>query len=115
MKCVMFLLLRRPKPAHSFILLPITFLSVVFERIADTIVYFDTPFGSRIEAELSGDCQTRNAATVFTALLQLRDAGFVFTDEDVARGFAGVCAITGLAGRWMKTWRFSADCSRYRT
>ena len=68
-----------------------------FERIADTIVYFDTPFGSRIEAELSGDCQTRNAA-----LLQLRDAGFVFTDEDVARGFAGVCAITGLAGRWMK-------------
>ena len=73
-----------------------------FERIADTIVYFDTPFGSRIEAELSGDCQTRNAATVFTALLQLRDAGFVFTDEDVARGFAGVCAITGLAGRWMK-------------
>lgn len=71
-------------------------------RTPHAITYTDTPFGSRIEAELTGDCQTRNAATILTALLQLRQAGFSIPDEAVLRGFARVCTLTGLSGRWMR-------------
>lgn len=71
-------------------------------RSSETVTYLDTPFGPRITAQLSGECQTRNAATIFTALLQLRQAGFDIPDDAVARGFAEVCSLTGLAGRWMR-------------
>lgn len=70
-------------------------------RTPATVTYHDTPFGPSIEAELTGDCQTRNAATILTALLQLRKAGFTIPDDAVIRGFATVCELTGLAGRWM--------------
>lgn len=66
------------------------------------ITYVDTPFGASVISQLSGDCQTRNAATIMTSLMLLRDMGIAFTDEDVRRGFAEVCSLTGLAGRWMQ-------------
>ena len=67
-----------------------------------SISYYDTPFGSCIEGQLSGDCQVHNAATIFTALTILRESGFTFSDDDVAYGFANVCNLTGLIGRWMR-------------
>ena len=70
-------------------------------RTPATVTYHETPFGPSIETELTGDCQTRNAATILTALLQLRRAGFTIPDDAVLRGFATVCELTGLAGRWM--------------
>lgn len=73
-----------------------------FERQADHITYFDTPFGARLDAALSGDCQTRNAATILAALLRLRQIGLHIPDSAVAGGMANVCELTGLAGRWMK-------------
>ncbi|MDE6503255.1 MAG: bifunctional folylpolyglutamate synthase/dihydrofolate synthase, partial [Muribaculaceae bacterium] len=71
-------------------------------RSLEETTYIGTPFGNTVKAALSGHCQTRNAATIFTALLQLRKAGYNITDEAVARGFARVCDMTGLAGRWMR-------------
>ncbi|THG54782.1 folylpolyglutamate synthase/dihydrofolate synthase family protein [Muribaculum caecicola] len=65
------------------------------------IVYNNTPFG-RLTGELSGSCQLLNAATIITALEVLRKKGIKFSDADVQCGFANVCSLTGLAGRWMK-------------
>lgn len=65
------------------------------------LVYEGTPFGT-VEGELAGDCQFKNAATIMTALEQLRSIGYSISDEAVREGFAHVCSLTGLAGRWMK-------------
>ncbi len=64
------------------------------------IRYVDTPFGT-IDGELSGDCQTENAATVLASLVVLARNFPDLDDEAVREGFARVCSITGLKGRWM--------------
>lgn len=61
-------------------------------------IYFNTPYGT-IEGELTGECQTRNAATVLTSL-QFMEKCFIIPDEAVRRGFANVTQLTGLMGRW---------------
>ncbi|MDE6491340.1 MAG: bifunctional folylpolyglutamate synthase/dihydrofolate synthase [Muribaculaceae bacterium] len=63
-------------------------------------IYGGTEFGT-ISGALGGECQPRNAATVLTALSQLRRLGWNIPDEAVSQGFAGVCRLTGFAGRWM--------------
>ncbi|MDE5553886.1 MAG: bifunctional folylpolyglutamate synthase/dihydrofolate synthase [Muribaculaceae bacterium] len=73
----------------------------VVERLNDYILYKGTPWGD-IRSELCGDCQTKNAATIMCALLRLGEQGFNIGAEAVAKGFANVCELTGLAGRWMK-------------
>lgn len=64
-------------------------------------VYSTRTFG-RIHGQLTGEWQHRNAATIIEAVKQLRAAGYKITDDAVAQGFAEVCTLTGLAGRWMK-------------
>ena len=56
-------------------------------------------FGN-LYGELGGFCQQKNANTVLCCLPLLRKAGFSFTDKDVKEGFAHVCELTGLMGRW---------------
>lgn len=51
--------------------------------------------------ELSGDCQVKNANTVLAAISELRRLGLKIHDSAVVDGFAGVCELTGLRGRWM--------------
>lgn len=63
-------------------------------------IYHGTPWGD-ITGELSGDCQPRNANTIFHALECLRDLGVEITGKDVAQGFGNVTGLTGLMGRWM--------------
>lgn len=65
------------------------------------ILYRNTPFGD-ITGELSGNYQQLNAATIITSLEVMRNIGFDISDANVQSGFANVCRITGLAGRWMK-------------
>lgn len=65
------------------------------------ISYIGTKWGD-INGELSGDCQTKNAATILCALEQLENLGYKITADSVAKGFSNVCSLTGLAGRWMK-------------
>ena len=58
------------------------------------------PFGP-VEPSLKGYCQERNRQTITTALATLlMDQRLLFTVEDVRRGFAEVCTLTGLRGRW---------------
>ena len=61
--------------------------------------YIGTPFGD-IDADLTGECQTRNMATILAALTQLRKAGIALPDEAVRHGLAKVCGLTHLIGRW---------------
>lgn len=49
---------------------------------------------------LAGSYQRHNLATLFQALELLPEAGYHFTDEQVAAGIAGVVSQTGLHGRW---------------
>ncbi|MBD5213777.1 MAG: bifunctional folylpolyglutamate synthase/dihydrofolate synthase [Bacteroidales bacterium] len=61
-------------------------------------IYYNTPYGT-IEGRLTGLCQTRNAATILTAIGLLKDR-FDITDEAVRTGFSDVTSLTGLTGRW---------------
>lgn len=64
------------------------------------IVYHGTPWGT-VTGELSGACQTENAATVMTALQHLSSQFPAIDARAVREGFGNVCSLTGLAGRWM--------------
>lgn len=64
----------------------------------DANQYVNTPYGN-IDAELTGECQTRNAATILTALSELFHH-FVIPDDAIRAGFKNVGALTGLSGRW---------------
>ena len=61
--------------------------------------YAATPYGD-LSGALTGDCQSENAATVLTALPHLQKYFKRITAADVATGFAQVCSLTGLRGRW---------------
>ncbi len=61
--------------------------------------HFDT-----IEGELSGLCQEKNTATILAALQQLTNDNSQLTIKPttIQHGFAHVCELTGLMGRWQK-------------
>lgn len=67
----------------------------------DIIRYTATAFGD-IDSELTGGCQRHNAATILCALQRLKELGYRIDSDAVRRGFADVCGLTGLMGRWMK-------------
>ena len=71
------------------------------EQSDDHITFSGTRFGD-IRGELCGDCQIKNASTILCALDRLSELGYRISNEAVAEGFANVCELTGLAGRWMK-------------
>lgn len=61
---------------------------------------YQTADYANLEGELGGLCQLKNTNTILSALRQLRQCGFAFTEEHVRQGFAHVCELTGLQGRW---------------
>lgn len=52
--------------------------------------------------ELGGVCQIENTNTLLNALLQLETLGYKIEEAHVRDGFARVCQLTGLMGRWQK-------------
>lgn len=54
-----------------------------------------------VDMELKGSCQERNKKTILTALHILRQK-LAISDEAIREGFAHVCELTGLRGRWEK-------------
>ena len=66
---------------------------------AEGFVYHTQSLGL-LYGSLGGFCQERNTRTILAALQSLRDGGLRFTDDDIREGFAGVCRLTGLRGRW---------------
>ena len=52
------------------------------------------------ECELKGNYQAHNLQTAFVALRALGNTVFRVQNTDIREGFAHVCALTGLQGRW---------------
>lgn len=63
-------------------------------RIYQTKDYAD------LKGELGGLYQIKNTNTILTAVRQLKQIGYTITEQDVRNGFANVCKLTGLMGRW---------------
>ncbi len=69
---------------------------------AHATLLYTTRTMSELRGELCGYCQEKNTNTVLHALTALRQAGLHFEEPDVRRGFAQVCELTGLMGRWQR-------------
>ncbi len=53
-----------------------------------------------IKAQLAGECQPLNAATILLAIEKLQQTGLQIPELAIRNGFAHVCDLTGLCGRW---------------
>jgi len=63
------------------------------------ITYQTAKYG-KVIGELGGYCQQKNASTILCAISRLKERGFCISDENIREGFAHVCEMTGLMGRW---------------
>lgn len=63
---------------------------------------YETRSFGKIKGQLGGLCQEKNTNTILKALPLIKLAGFTFSDFDIRQGFAHVCELTGLMGRWQK-------------
>lgn len=65
-------------------------------RIYQTKDYAD------LEGELGGLCQIKNTNTLLHAIRVLQNIGYQINESHIRNGFAHVCSLTGLRGRWQK-------------
>jgi dihydrofolate synthase/folylpolyglutamate synthase len=63
---------------------------------------YNTTLYKNLEGELGGLCQEKNTNTILTATEELKRIGYQLTEEHIRNGFAHVCQLTGLMGRWQK-------------
>lgn len=59
-----------------------------------------------LKGDLGGLCQLKNTNTVLLAIRKLKENGYHIADTSVKKGFADVCKLTGLMGRWQKLGSF---------
>ena len=64
--------------------------------------YYWTKDYPHLEGELGGFCQSKNTNTLLSAIRILPTLGYDIQEKDVRNGFAHVCELTGLMGRWQK-------------
>ena len=64
-------------------------------------IYHDTPYGD-LHVQLRGYCQEKNVSTLLHAIRALIDLGYILSPEAIREGFAHVCQLTGLMGRWQQ-------------
>lgn len=57
-------------------------------------------WGSDFKPALTGLCQEKNTRTILTSVRLLRESGIEISEKAIERGFAEVCTMTGLMGRW---------------
>ena len=84
---------------------------IIFAQDEDTLIsanptqegieYTTADYGI-IKGELAGEYQIKNTRTILTALRQLLKKGYKITTDNVQKGFADVCSLTGFMGRWQK-------------
>jgi dihydrofolate synthase/folylpolyglutamate synthase len=55
---------------------------------------------STFNFQLKGLCQEKNQRTILTSVRLLRESGIEISDKAIKKGFAEVCTMTGLMGRW---------------
>ena len=63
---------------------------------------YQTKDYANLEGELGGLYQLKNTNTLLSAIRQLIQKGFQISEKNVREGFANVCKLTGLMGRWQK-------------
>lgn len=63
---------------------------------------YNTTLYKNLEGELGGLCQEKNTNTLLAATEELKKIGYRLTEENIRHGFAHVCQLTGLMGRWQK-------------
>ena len=73
-----------------------SYINKVGKRIYQTKLY------PELEGELGGLCQLKNTATLLSALQLLQGNGYAINENHIRQGFAHVCVLTGLMGRWQK-------------
>ena len=73
-----------------------------FTRTSDGYYCYDNKDYPKLIGELGGYCQQKNTNTILSAIAQLKQAGYNLEDINVREGFAKVCELTGLMGRWQK-------------
>ncbi|MBP3472244.1 MAG: bifunctional folylpolyglutamate synthase/dihydrofolate synthase [Paraprevotella sp.] len=61
---------------------------------------YQTRSWEQLEGELGGLYQEKNTNTVLCAVKMLRNLGYTIEDNHLREGFARVCELTGLRGRW---------------
>lgn len=71
-------------------------------RASDNGLELTTRTFGTLHGELQGAYQTKNANTILQAVKALQGLGTIKSCESVATGFANVCRLTGLMGRWQK-------------
>lgn len=71
-------------------------------RNADGTYLYQTADYKDLTGELGGLCQQKNTNTLLSAIRQLTKAGYPIGETNVREGFAHVCELTGLMGRWQK-------------
>ena len=86
---------------------PITFaedehLLHSYSRAQDGSYIYDTEDYPALHGQLGGLCQEKNTNTILSAIRVLKQLGYQFSDDNVRTGFAQVCQLTGLMGRWQK-------------
>ncbi len=85
---------------------PITFaqenlLYTSKENDTDHDIYQTCHYGE-LHVQLRGYCQEKNTNTLLHAIEVLRNIGYHISNEAVSEGFAHVCQLTGLMGRWQQ-------------
>lgn len=55
-----------------------------------------------LQVALRGYCQEKNVNTLFHAISELQRIGYDISEKAIREGFAHVCQLTGLMGRWQK-------------
>lgn len=55
-----------------------------------------------LEMQLKGPYQKKNARTILVAVNVLKQLGYTLSKENIYEGFAHVCNLTGLMGRWQQ-------------
>lgn len=67
---------------------------------ADGSVTWSTKDYPNLKCALSGYCQEKNTNTILYAVKELKKLGYTLPAKAVRSGFADVCSLTGLMGRW---------------
>ena len=85
---------------------PITFAQdtpMIAKKSGDTFYdIYQTQSYNNLQVSLRGYCQEKNVNTLLHAIGELQRIGYNIDESAVREGFAHVCQLTGLMGRWQQ-------------
>ena len=63
---------------------------------------YQTPHYNDLQVALRGYCQEKNVNTLLHTIDELQRIGYNIDEKAIREGFANVCQLTGLMGRWQQ-------------